>query len=251
MSLRPFLLLPLLACTPADSGGDSGGGVPITAKIVTPKDGDHFDWDEAIELEAGARQGPAAADMTGVTWTVGDKTARGPTAEITNLAPGDYTVTVDVVVGGEHYGDSVDITVNEKPADTGGGDTGGDTGAPPDSITYVGAMNAHVWYDGTYGAFDGDCPGNVTVYIVKDGTMSGTGHCVLDGQYDMDFLIDGTQGGGKVSGALVANVDGTDYRTPFNGTGKDGGHLEATYDKTFQTGGDSLRIAGDWSADPQ
>ncbi len=248
MQPRLLLLVPLFACTSSGtSSGDSASALPITLRIVSPKDGAHFDWDAKIPLEIGVKQGQADVEARVVDWTVGDQSFQGASTTAFGLDPGDYTVLVDAVVDGDHYGESVKITVDEKP----GGDTGGDTGVPPGSVTYLGTMAAHVWYDGSYGTFDGDCPGNVTVYITDVGVMSGTGHCVLDGQFDMDFVIDGTQGKGAISGALVADVDGTEYRTPFTGTGKDGQHLDAAYDKTFNDAGESLRIAGTWAADPQ
>lgn len=248
--LRTLLpLLVLFGCASPEEEDSAGGpDVAITVSIDSPSDGDRFDWDESITLEVSAKEGQKKVDLGAVTWTVDDREIRGESAEVSDLDPGEYTVEVDVVVSGEHYGSNIDITVKDKPEDTGHdtGDTG--SGGPG---TYVGTMSTHVWYDGEYGKFDGDCPGSVNLTVSTSGVIDGTGRCSLDGQYDMDFRIDGTQSGSSISGTLVAESDGTEYRTPYTGTGKEGGHFAAEYDKTFQTGGDSLRIAGTWAADPQ
>lgn len=247
--LRPLILplFVLLGCAAPEEDTSSGSNVAIEVSIDSPGDGDRFDWDEKITLEVSAKEGQKKVDLGAVTWTVDDRELRGESAEVANLDPGDYTVEVDVVVGGEHYGSNVEITVKDRPDDTGDtGDTG--TGGPG---TYAGTMATHVWYDGEYGEFDGDCPGTVNFTVSESGVIDGTGKCSLDGQYDMDFRLDGSQSGSNISGTLIAESDGTEYRTPYTGTGKEGGHFAAEYDKTFQTGGDSLRIAGSWAADPQ
>ena len=93
--------------------------------------------------------------------------------------------------------------------------------------------------------------GLVMVDWHADGTMSGTGYCKADGEYDFYFTIEGKQkGGGALSGDLIGEVDGSVARTPFTGTGQDGETLNASYDKTFNDSGESVRIAGAWTASP-
>lgn len=245
LMLRSLLpALALLACGTSEPGDTGGSGASIVVSIDSPADGDRFDWDESITLEVSAKTGPKAADIGAVTWTVADREVRGESTEISDLDPGDYTVNVDVVFEREHYEASVDITVLEKPTDT--GDTG--SGGPG---TYAGSMATHVWYDGEFGTFDGDCPGTVNFTVSEAGVIDGTGHCTLDGEYAMDFLLDGNQGGGEISGALIGVIDGQEVRTPYTGTGKDGETFSASYDKTFRDGGDSIRIEGTWTAEPQ
>ena len=250
--MRPsiFVVLLTLGCAPSSDATDTGsaGGQPVTLTITSPKDGATFEWDEDVSLEVSAKQGREEVKLGAVTWTLGDLDLHGESATASNLDAGDYDVEVDAVVDGEHYTESVSITVDEKPKDTGGGDTGHN----PGDTVYAGTMSSHVWYDGQFGKFDGECPGTVNVTIATDNQITGTGYCNLDGQYDMNYTLDGKLAGDNtISGNLTANVDGTEYKTPYDGKKKGDGSLTASYDKTFKDGGDSLRIQGTWDATEQ
>jgi hypothetical protein len=221
--------------------------------VKSPEDGAAYEWGDTIDLEVQVREGGKVVDARTVVWTVGDRTERGASTfvEASRLDAGEVDVSVDVTYGGNQYNQRLTITVD----DGGGGkdtgkDTGGDTGVASGSIAYSGTMASHIWYDGEYGRFDGDCPGTVDFAIDEEGTMAGTGWCLLDGQYDFYYTIEGLQGRGEISGSLIAEGDGQEYRTPFTGTGKDGETQEASWDKTFNSGGDSLRIAGSFTANP-
>ncbi len=251
--LPVFLVLSSCSGGSDDDSADAGTG--ITAKIIMPKDGAEFEWDDLIELEVKVRDGQDIPEYRSVVWTVGDATAKGDFASLDadKAGEGAVDVTVELAVGLDTYTDTVRIAVGGKGGDTGndtGNDSGNDTGTVG-SLNYAGSMATHIWYDGEYGTFDADCPGTVTVNIAEDGTMSGTGYCKADGEYDFYFTIEGKQkGGGALSGDLIGEVDGSVARTPFTGTGQDGETLNASYDKTFNDSGESVRIAGAWTASP-
>lgn len=253
-TLLPPALLLFVSC--ATEGEDSSGGEAVVVVVTSPKDGERFSEDDVIDLEVQLKQGGKLVDARTVVWTVGDLTERGASTfvEASRLDAGEVDVSVDVNYGGKQYNQQLTITVAGQGEDTGkdtGKDTGQDTGTDPGSIAYTGTMASHIWYDGEYGEFDGDCPGTVDFVIDEAGAVVGTGWCVLDGEYDFYYTLDGTQGRGSISGSLIlVGDDGTEYSTPFSGTGTDGSTQEASWDKTFRTGGDSLRIAGSFVADP-
>jgi hypothetical protein len=238
--------------TEAEEPGSEALAVSLTVK--SPEDGATYEWGETIDLEVQVKEGGKVVDARSVVWTLGDRTERGASSfiEAERLDAGSVDVSVDVAYGGNQYNQRLSIKID----DGGGGgedtgkDTGKDTGNNGGSGTYSGTMASHIWYDGEYGRFDGDCPGTVDFTIDDAGALSGTGWCRLDGEYDFYYTLEGVQGRGDITGTLIAESDGTEYRTPFTGTGKDGETQQAEWDKTFQTGGDSLRIAGSFVADP-
>lgn len=249
--MRHLLFVSLLGSCTGDSGTDDSAGpsLTVTVTIASPKDGTTFAWDEDVTFDVVVKQGKEEVTFRSVVWTAGGKTLKGDEAEAaaSTFGEGEVEVGVQLFVGDEKVEAApITITVEAEPVDT---DTGGDTGVEPGAIRYEGTMATHVWYDGDFGSYDSDCPGTVSVDIL-DGTMTGTGWCLLDGQYDMYFVIEGTQGGGGISGALIAESDGNEFRTPFDGTGKKGETLDASYDKTFNDSGETVRIAGTWTADP-
>ncbi|MSQ02920.1 MAG: hypothetical protein EXR71_13680 [Myxococcales bacterium] len=254
MRTLPLFVL-LASCSGGSDADTAAAGSGIVATIFTPKDGQEFEWDDLIELEVRVREGQETPSFRSVVWTVGNVTAKGEyaTLDADRAGEGEVNVKVELAVGLEKYSDTVVVTIGGKGGDTGddtGNDTGNDTGVVG-SLNYAGSMSTHIWYDGEYGAFDADCPGTVSVNIAEDGTMSGTGWCKADGEYDFYFTIEGKQkGGGALSGDLIGEVDGNVARTPFTGTGQDGETLNASYDKTFNDSGESVRIAGTWTASP-
>ena len=241
-----LLLLPL-SCS---GGSDEGGGGQLTATIVSPEPGETFSPGEAIGLDVALRVGNADADPGKVTWTIGDWTGTGEQAEATGIAAGDWTVKVSATVGDETAKDTVRITV-EGDADADGdadSDADADADADPD-LTYAGPFDANIEYDISGFEGGGPCPGTVSLTVGSRG-FDGTGQCTAEGT-DFVFNIDGKISGTSISGDLVAVADdGTEYRTPFTGSGSYGFPLYADYDKTFTDGGDSLRIFGTFAADP-
>lgn len=256
-SLLPVAALLFLSCSPAsdDSASDA---TAVTLNVKSPKAGAAYEWGDTIDLEVVVKEGGSAVSPRSVVWTVGELTERGEVSfvEASQLDEGDVEVSVDVQYGGNQYNERVTITIDDGKGghDTGGDtgrDTGNDTGNNGGPGTYTGTMSSHIWYDGEYGKFDGDCPGTVDFSVDDGGTMAGTGWCKLDGEYDFYFNLEGTQGRGDISGFLIlTDDDGNEYRTPFSGTGSDGGTHEASWDKTFNNSGDSLRIAGTFVANP-
>ena len=103
-----------------------------------------------------------------------------------------------------------------------------------------------------YDVYEFECPGTVS-FAVADGAFSGTGQCQIeiDTTYDVPFTLEGTVGDGAIAGVMTLNADGTDYETPFAGTGRSGSTFSASYDTTHRTSDGDLRIYGTWTADPQ
>jgi hypothetical protein len=238
----PWLLLLSLSC----SGGTGDGETPhLTATIVSPEAGEVFSPGEEIELDVALRVGSTAAEPGKVTWTIGDWTGSGERTSTTDIPLGDWTVLVAATVGEESAKDTVRITV-EGDAD---GDTDADADADGDpNLPYGGPFDANIEYDIAGFEGGGPCPGTVTLTVGTLG-FDGTGACSAEGT-DFLFTIEGKISGTAISGDLIADADGTEYRTPFTGTGSYGESLSAQYDKTFTEGGDSLRIFGTFGADP-
>lgn len=264
-AMRTILpLLALVACGDSGSSKDSGSGpnkAGISITIVKPEDGKTYPADKPLQLEVSAARGERSVAVAGADWTVGDWSGSGKSTSWAHPSSGNMDVTVDAVVEGEHFAASVNITIGDGgDADT-DTDADGDADADADSDTdadngpwnYAGTMTAHVWYDYSGYTGDGDCPGSVSGTLTPP-NFAGTGQCTLAtdaGDFDVPFRLEGTVKGGTNSGDLILTQDGTDYRTPYSGNGNKGEHIGATYDKEFKQNGDTIRIAGSWSADPQ
>ncbi len=244
--MRALLAFALFASCTSDTATDTGqddAGPPPVVTIVLPESDQVYAWEDTIEVEVAVKRGKEEVAFRSVVWSVGGETIKGETASIKAQAvgAGDHEVSVELYVGDDKYTESVDIVVEEEIVDTGVG---------PGSTHYEGTMATHVWYDGDFGSFDADCPGTVTFDVSEEGVMSGTGWCLLDGEYDMYYVIEGQQNGAGISGTLIAEQDGEEVRTPFTGTGRAGETMTANYDKTFNDSGESVRIAGTFTADP-
>lgn len=222
-----------------DDTGDTDSDRPeVTLTVVAPRDDAEFDADEPVPLEVTAKRGSRAQDIESATWTIGGWTGSGATTEATGLPSGAHEVEVEVEVDGDTYRASVDITVLE-PVQT--------------LFSYAGTLEADVIADTEFGEFDDHCSTPIT-FTLDGGTISGTSTCEVFADFDLDpilFSITGSARGGTVTGALVMSVDGSDARTPFDGTGNAGGPLSATFDSTHRSSDGSVRIVGSWSASPQ
>lgn len=249
--MRALYALPiaLFACAGNAEEAEEEKSEPVEIEIVSPEHGSEWSEGDDIHLEVSAKQGKAAADVDSVVWTVGDREVRGASTDVGNLDPGNYDVVVDVVVGDKHYGGRVGIVVNrgEADADT---DADADADADADVTPYAGTMDSHVWLSGDFD-YDASCPGTVSFTVSSSGTIAGTGQCRLDGDYDMAYDIEGTVSGRNLSGDMIMVNEGTEYRTPFTGSGAVGDTMNASFDKTFRDGGNELRLQGSWTASPQ
>lgn len=248
--MRPAYAVFLLSCAPAESDTGENESGAVTIEIVSPEHGDSFEQGDSIHFEVSAKQGKESAKITSAVWTVGEDTFRGDSTDYGRLDNGNYTVKVEVVVGEKTYRDDVGIQVQ------GGGDADTDVDADSDTDTdvdtdmpYAGSLSSHIWLEGDF-SYDADCNGTVTLTYTAASTLIGTGNCKLDGDYDMEYRIDGTASKGSLAGNMIMTNEGTEYATPFTGTGRQGEALSASFDKTYRDGGDSLRIQGTWTANP-
>lgn len=246
-----FLLVPaLLSCSPSnDDSGDEASG-EITVEIVSPEHGDKFDQGEKIRFEVSVKSGKEDAKTDSVIWSIGREELRGTEAEFSRLEPGSHNVEVEVTVDGKKYTDDVGITVREGGGD-GDTDTDSDTDTDTDADTdvqYSGALNTHVWLEGDFD-YDDACNGTVAITYTAADALVGTGQCRL-GDYDFPYTIEGNGNRGNLSGNMILTSEGVEYMTPFTGSGERGSPIDAAFDKTFRDGGNSLRIAGTWTATP-
>ncbi|MDP2309795.1 MAG: hypothetical protein Q8P18_27490 [Pseudomonadota bacterium] len=247
-------LLSLSACT-GGSGGTDTDRPPkdavdtddtdttpdreITITIAAPAAGREFDSDQAVPLEVTAKNGSRSTDIDSATWTIGGWTGEGVSTQATGLPSGAHTVSVEAVIDGDTYTESVDITVLE-PAVT--------------VWAYAGVLEADVIVSTQdFGDFDDHCSTSVSIAL-DSGVLTGSGTCAVFDDFDFDpinFVMEGNVRSGAVTGALVMTFDGTEARTPFDGTGTAGAALTATFDSTHRDSGNSVRIVGSWSATPQ
>jgi hypothetical protein len=211
----------------------------VTITVTSPDAGAEFEADTAIPLKVNTKKGAKATEADSVSWTIGAWHGEGAQTEASGLPSGAHTVEVEVTVDGETYASSVDITILE-PAIT--------------SWVYAGTLEADVIVDtADYGSFDDHCSTAVSVNL-ESGVLSGSGVCAVFGDFGFDpiaFDMDGTVRGGTVSGALIMTFDGTEARTPYDGTGTSGDTIGASFDTTHRDSGDSVRIVGSWTAAPQ
>jgi len=243
-----LLALSALAGCSGDSAADAAekerleqeaAAKAVTITLASPDAGAEFEADTAIPLKVSAKKGAKATEADSVSWTIGAWHGEGAQTEANGLPSGTHTVEVEVVVDGETYTDSVEITILE-PAIT--------------SWVYAGTLEADVIVDtADYGSFDDHCSTSVSVNL-ESGDLTGSGVCSVFGDFGFDpigFDMEGTVRGGTVSGALIMTFDGTEARTPFDGTGTAGETIEASFDTTHRDSGDSVRIVGSWTAAPQ
>lgn len=211
----------------------------ITIAIAAPQPGREFDADEAVPLEVTAKNGSRATDVTSATWTIGAWNGEGVSTEATGLPSGAHTISVAAVVAGDTYTATVDITVLELAVT---------------NWTYAGTLEADVIISTQdYGDFDDHCSTPIS-FALDSGTLTGSGTCAVFGDLDVEpipFAMEGTVRGGTISGALIMTFDGTEARTPFDGSGDAGDPLSAAFDSTHRDSGNSVRIMGTWSATPQ
>lgn len=247
--LLPLLALPLLAaCGGKDGGGDTGPKPELTVLVNAPTPAGTYHSNEGIPYEVIARLDGEPTDIQAASWSLDDgaQTASGATGTFDPVAAGDHTVHVEVHVAGQTGYRDVNFTVSPPEGDA---DTDADTDADAD-VMYMGTVDANIDYHGSYGDFGSPCPGTLRFSVAPSGTMTGDGTCRAD-TYDFPFTLEGTVSGGSVSGNLVMTSNGTEVRTPFAGHGNVGSALTATYDTTHTDAGESVRVYGSWTAEPQ
>lgn len=243
-----MLLFAFVSCTPSDA--DSGGGESdaITVEILSPDHGEKFDKGDNIHFEVSVKAGQADAKTESVVWTIGREELRGAEADFSRLDPGSHDVEVEVTVDGKTYSDDIGITVRDAGGDA---DTDTDTDTDTDvdvDVQYSGSLTTHIWLEGDFD-YDDDCNGTVSITFTASDTLVGTGQCRL-GDYDFPYTIDGVGNRGNLSGDMILTSEGVEYMTPFTGTGERSSPINASFDKTFRDGGNSIRIQGSWSATP-
>jgi hypothetical protein len=98
------------------------GCLPITVKIITPSDGDHFEVGELI-IFTGLASDPAGGELTGdsLVWTssIDDEIGTGVTVSRADLSEGEHTITL-TVTSSQGMGNpaSITITIGEGSSST-------------------------------------------------------------------------------------------------------------------------------------
>jgi len=219
-----------------DHGGTTDGGSVVEITIVSPEDGSTFDFAEAIPLSVEATVDGASTKIKTATWTIGDWTTDGAEAEATDIESGDHKVKVDVTVNGSDFSDSVSITVKD---------------APPLNYSGRNNMNLTLTYGGS--PYDDVCNGSLD-FVLDGSTFNGSGSCTDDLlSTEFQYAVEGNVRNGNLDGDLILTDpnDGTEYRTPFTGTGSYGDAFAASFDYTHHIDGNTLQIEGTWNATPQ
>jgi hypothetical protein len=215
-----------------DTGGPSEDAV-IEVTITSPSKGDSFMLGDEVRFKVEATADGKKTNIKSATWTSGDWTKSGTDVTTDELPAGELTIEVEAEVGKDTYTDSVKITVTEPPP-----------------LDYRGTADIKIDVD--YDGFEltDRCPGNLN-FVLDGSAFSGTGSCT-DEQFGetFQFTITGALTGKKISGDLSLNIDGTDYPTPFDGTGGYDEAFNATFDQTVREGGNSVRVYGSWTASP-
>lgn len=252
--MRSFALLPsallllapalLPACGSKDGGGDTGPKPELTVLVNAPTPAGTYYSNEPVPFEVIARVDGSPVDIDSATWSLDDgaQTATGATGTFDPVAPGEHTVHIEAHVGSQTGYRDVSFTVSAPEADA-------DTDADADT-QYLGTVDANIDYHGSYGDFGSPCPGTMRFAVSSAGTLTGTGTCRADA-YDFPFDLEGMVTGGTVTGNLIMTSNGTEVRTPFTGHGNVGSALTATYDTTHTDAGESVRVYGSWTAEPQ
>jgi hypothetical protein len=243
--MRALWLMLLVGCTGGDvvktddtaGGGDSGGSSSsdVAVRITSPEDGATFDFGQSIDFVAEATKDGDPTDIKSATWTIGELTKKGADVSIDDLPSGTWDVEVSAVIAKKTATDSISITINEPPP-----------------MNYEGraAIDLHLNHP-DYGEYDDGCDGGLT-FVLTGTAFSGSGTCKeeLFGE-TFPFTVEGTVSGGNIEGNLILDADGTQYATPFTGTGKYGSAFNANFDYTHSADGASLRVYGTWNANPQ
>lgn len=245
--MRALWLLFLVGCSGGDDtiktddtagGGDDSGGSTdndFAVRIKSPEDGATFDFGESVDFVAKATKNGEATDIKTATWTIGPVVEKGDDISIDDLPSGTWDVELSAVVGKQTLTESVSITIKD---------------APP--MNYEGRANIDLHLDHPdYGEYDDGCDGGLT-FVATGSAFSGSGTCKeeLFGE-TFPFTLEGTVAGGNIEGSLILDADGTQYSTPFTGSGKYGDSFNANFDYTHSADGATLRVYGTWNADPQ
>lgn len=220
--------------TDDSKGGGGGSDAVIEVAITSPGKGETYDYGSPITFTAEVTADGEAIDASKVTWSSGAWSDVGISVTTSDLPPGKNTVQVEAKVDGETYTDSVDVTVKDPPP-----------------LDYRGTANIKLFLQLVdWGDYDVNCPGNLT-FTMTGADFSGTGSCTEDifGE-TYQFTVDGSSSGGNIEGSLSLNIDGTDYPTPFTGTGAYNQAMDADFDETYNVDGNSIRVYGSWTANP-
>lgn len=251
--LFPLSVLHVLSCSGKDGSGDSAPTAELTVLVNAPSPASTYYSNEQVPFEVVARLDGEPADVTHATWSLDDgaQEKEGATGNFDPMSAGEHAVHVEVLAGGQSASRDVTFTVSppEGDADT---DADTDTDTDADATQFIGTIEANIDYHGDFGDFGSPCPGTLSFTLDAAHTIVGSGTCrTTDGGYDFPFTMDGAASGGVVSGNLVMTYDGTDALTPYTGHGGSQTTITANFDETFNSGSDTIRIYGSFSADPQ
>lgn len=243
------LFLSLASLSACDGGGssDDTAGTKVQKKsqpeltVAAPEQGATYTLGEPVHLNVTAKVDGKSVAVSQVAWSAGGWSHTGNNVDVTDLPVGALTLHAEATVDGATATADVDITIEEPVDNT--------------PVGYHGSIQALIELHSSDGDFDATCNGSLTLTgFPADKTISGSGACEIDSDFgslgDAPFTLEGTAKDGNVSGDMVMEADGTEYRTPFTGTGSIGAAINANYDKTHSIDGGSLRLYGTWSATP-
>ncbi len=111
---------------------------------------------------------------------------------------------------------------------------------------FVGTMTTQYEYEGSFGAFEDSCTGDVSLAIDDDLVLTGTGLCVFD-SFELGFDLEGQQTDLALRGVLISESATDRVETPFSGS-RDNNGLSLSFDTTHEADGEAVRLFGSITA---
>lgn len=220
---------------------DPTGGQPpgqqdeLYLSITSPANDSVLQEGQEVTLSAAATDETGATTQATLQWSAPGWSAQGNDLTVTDLPAGAYDLEVTATSGSLTATDAVSIEVATGPVD------------------YEGELDMLAVLDlGFWGEYDAPCEHDYLLFTIDTGVLIGEGACTVDSGVSVDtfvFVLDGTSDGKSVSGTMVSDLAEGEALT-FTGTIDAAGHIEASYDETWESSDGSLQLVGTFWADP-
>ena len=225
--------------TPGTNPTNPGPGQgQLYVAITSPADGASVQEGQEVTLSAAATDAYGASTQASMQWSAPGWTAQGNNVAVSDLPSGSYDLTVTATSGSNTASDRVSLEVQEQPAGP---------------VDYEGVLDMLAVLDlGAWGVYDEPCVHEYLYLTIEAGSLTGEGACTVDSGFSVDtyvFELSGTSDGTTISGEMVSDLaDGKGLA--FYGTIDAAGHIEASYDETWDSPDGSLQLVGTLWADP-
>lgn len=235
---RSAWLLPLLvACA---SGPEPVEVEGFEVHIVTPTAESTFGWSDPIPLDVEVTRGGAAITPDTVTWNIGAWTGTGDGIVAEGVPAGEHVVTAAVLVEGIPGTATAPIRIE----------------APPE-LSYSGPMVSTLELSDADRSGSAACEGSVRFQLRNGAEITGTGESecsyqilLVTERFDVSFTLEGILLQGTATGTLTTDYEGTPFTMAWTGTGTYGGRIGGAFDFSDAQGDGTMRLYGDFQADP-